>query len=76
MAIKDHLGVNSLQTLHMHTVSNWIDVLGFKFCNYKKNYNNDKHKSLENITYCKNFIKKYFKYKRQTHCWIQINTPK
>ena len=55
--MQDLLHENNLQTLHPRTVSNWLNLLGFKFCARQKNYYNDKHESEENVKYRKNSLK-------------------
>ena len=65
MSLGDLLRENNLSSLHVNTVGNWLRILGFKYCTRKTHYYNDKHKSKENITYCMEFIKHYFEYKRK-----------
>ena len=63
---------NQLKTFHPRTVNNWMLLLGFKYSPRKKNYYNDKHESIENVTYRHLFIKRYFEYELLSHRWIQL----
>ena len=56
MTITDLLQENNLRILHVHTVGNWLNLLGLKFCARRRNYSNDKHESPENITCQMDFI--------------------
>ena len=67
MTISDLLQENNLQTLHVHTVNNWLNCLGHKYCSRKQNYYNDKHKSKENIAYWMKFIGRYLSYEILAH---------
>lgn len=66
MTMSELLQENKLTSFHPRTVNNWIKLLGFKYSERKKTYN-DKHKSIENISYCHHFIKRYFKYELFSH---------
>ena len=60
MTMKEMLQENKLSTLHLKTASNWLLTLGFKCSDRKEDYYNEKHKSKENVSYHKKFIKRYF----------------
>ena len=72
MTVADIFKENQLKTLHPRTVLNWMHALGYKYSPRKKNYYNDKHESVENISYRKQFIKRYFEYELLSHRWIQL----
>ena len=73
MSISDISKENNLPKLTLRTVNNWMNILGFKYCERKKTYYNDKHESTENIAYRHAFIQRYFEYELRSCRWIQLS---
>ena len=72
MTTADVLRENQLCTFHPRTVNNWLTQLGYKYLPRKKTHYNDKHESVENVTYHHQFINRYFEYELLCHRWVQL----
>ena len=72
MTMSELLQENKLTCFHPRTVNNWMLLLGFKYSQRKKNHYNDKHESIENVSYRHHFIQRYFEYELLSHQWIQL----
>mmetsp|Transcript_10558 Transcript_10558/g.15234 ORF Transcript_10558/g.15234 Transcript_10558/m.15234 type:complete len:110 (-) Transcript_10558:118-447(-) len=56
----------------MNTVCNWMNNLGFKYCQRRKGYYVDIHEKPATVEYRRKFVERYLKYERRAHRWIQI----
>ena len=63
-----------LKTLSISTVWRWLQLLGYKYCENKRNYYTDGHER-EDVVKDRNnrFLIAYFKNERRTHRWVQIS---
>jgi len=62
-----------LKTLSISTVWRWLILLGYKYCENKRNYYTDGHER-EDVIKDRNsrFLVKYFKNERRTYRWVQL----
>jgi hypothetical protein len=70
--IKDLLHDNGLPCLSLRTLTNWMNLLGFKYSPVKKCYYVDSHEKPENVHYRSQFLERYMRYELCAHRWIQI----
>ena len=62
----------ALRELCKTTVYNWMNILGMKYCNRKKNYYVDVHERKDVINEIWKFVKKYSENEICMYWWVQI----
>ena len=63
----------NLANFGVSTAYRYLGHLGFKWCDRKRTYYNDKHESEENIKDRLEFIEKYKEFEKRAHLWVQIS---
>jgi len=65
-----------LKKICVSTIWRWMHYLGYTFDERKKCYFTDRHEDVENVTYRKKFVKKYFEYEKRAFRWVHITEEK
>ena len=63
---------NNIKTVCKQTVTNWLKILGFRYCERKKSYYCDSHEKPENVAYRYKYIDRYLEREYRCYRWIQM----
>ena len=70
--IDEMRSIANVQDFSTTTTWKYLQYLGFKHCDRRKSYYNDKHESIENVSERKKFCVRYFKLKIRTKRWVRL----
>ena len=75
-SIQEVLSYNGLKTLSILTTLQWMNALGMKYDERKKNYYVDGHKREDAVLSPWKFISSYLRCEAQMYRWVQISDKK
>ena len=72
MSIDEMRFIANIDNFSITTAWKYLQCLGFKHCDRRKSYYNDKHESAENVSERKKFCEIYFKMELRTKRWVRL----